>query len=222
MKITIPGIGAFDALQIAGAVLGVITTLSAIIGIAVSATQPAPPRESTCNWAGDEIPVIDDTTVTLLAKSPATVKLAGFTAGDAWLDRSECPSSYTSTTDEATPSLTVTAPTDSTLYMHVGYDDSNTVDGRTKAPYTVTVRRPGKKDTVSELANVYGGQFWTLGLTAGEPTTITVHPTTGKEPVYPGLIIGSPILGPAPVAQEDGDSSSSSSTDSADNGSSEK
>ena len=221
MKITIPGIGEFDALQVAGAVLGVITTLSAIIGIAVSATQPAPPRETTCNWASDAVPVIDGTSVTLLADSPATVKLTGLTAGDAQLDRSECPSSYTST-GEGNPSLTITAPTDSRLYLHVGYDDSNTVDGRTKAPYTVTVSRPGEEDTVSELANVYGGQFWTLGLTAGEPTTITVHPTTGKEPVYPGLIIGSPILGPAPVAQEDGDSSSSSSTDSADNGSSEK
>ena len=88
MKITIPGIGEFDALQVAGAVLGVITTLSAIIGIAVSATQPAPPRETTCNWASDAVPVIDGTSVTLLADSPATVKLSGLTAGDA-------PVSYT-------------------------------------------------------------------------------------------------------------------------------
>lgn len=211
MKITIPGLGQFDITQVAGAVLGVITLLSTIIGISVAATQPAPEKETTCNWAGDDLPLINGTTNKLLADSTVTVELNDLTFGDTYLDRSDCPKSYTSL-GKGNPTLTVTSPKKATLYFHLGYDDENTVGGRTKAPYMVTITRPSVDEpTQKEMGNTFGGQLWSVYLNPGEATTITITPKHGTSPVYPGLVFGSPIIALEPEnAPEEATSSSSS------------
>ncbi|WP_297187383.1 hypothetical protein [uncultured Corynebacterium sp.] len=214
MKITIPGLGQYDITQVAGAVLGVITLISTIVGISVAATQPAPEKETTCNWAGNDLPLIDGTDNQLLADSDATVKLTDLKLEDTYLDASDCPKSYISG-GQGNPSITVTATRDSRLYFHLGYDDSRTDGGRTKAPYLVTISRPGQEPGTREMGNILGGQLWTVKLNANEPTTITVTPKAGNAPVYGGLVFGSPIIAVEPKVDPDAEQGSSGSSDDA-------